>query len=144
MEGRGRRVKTPSTRLMILREKRDEKRDVQDQDAPHLKKRWGEGSCCPTYPAQAQTQLRAWNFKQKGPSSMCWSPFNSFIYLGGYQSLPLGSRRVRIYRGDAEEILTSENVVDDHTTIMLALPTKEAGYVRHLYIFTAHSVHSSF
>ena len=39
MEGRGRRVKTPSTRLMILREKRDEKRDVQDQDAPHLKKR---------------------------------------------------------------------------------------------------------
>ena len=46
--------------------------------------------------------------------------------------------------GDAEEILTSENVVDDHTTTMLALPTKEAGYVCHLYIFTAHSVHSSF
>ena len=37
MEGRGRRVKTPSTRLMILWEKRDEKRDVQDQDAPHSK-----------------------------------------------------------------------------------------------------------
>ena len=38
MEGRGRRVKTPSTRLMILWEKRDEKRDVQVQDASHLKK----------------------------------------------------------------------------------------------------------
>ena len=43
-------MKTPSTRLMISREKRDEKRDVQDQDAPHSKSAEEKEAAVPPLP----------------------------------------------------------------------------------------------
>ena len=99
MEGRGRRVKTPSTRLVILREKRDEKWDVQDQDAPHSKSAEEKETAVPPVPPKRKLNCEHENSNKKAPPQCADLPSTHPSTLEDTNPPPLCCRRIRIYRG---------------------------------------------